>query len=186
MTGDSARIEWDGGVMDGAFPVRLPVWWARRGESGPHPDLPGVSGRFIVLRHPKRFLRFEGILARMLKGPKELRRTLDDMNSLLWELCDGHRDFEEICAHLNKTFHERIDPVAERAEAALRQLNTLGFLAFSREEFEDHWPTGPGIDPSGELEVTRDSALDSTPIPGDRIDCLYILDPQRAHTTWPS
>ena len=170
MSDDSARLEWDGGVLEGAWPVRLPVWWARRGEAGPHPDGPGVSGRFIVLRHPKQFLRFEGILARILKGPKELRRTLDDMNSLLWELCDGHRDFEEICVHLNETFHERIDPAAERAEAALRQLNTLGFLAFSRVEFKDYWPTGPGIDPSGELEATRDPALDSTPIAGDRMD----------------
>ena len=170
MSDDSARLDWDGGVLEGAWPVRLPVWWARRGEAGPHPDIPGVSGRFIVLRHPKQFLRFEGFLARFLKGPKELRRTLDDMNSLLWELCDGHRAFEEICEHLNNTFHERIDPAAERTEAALRQLNTLGFLAFSREEFGDLWPTGPGIDPSGELVATSDSNLDCTPITGDRID----------------
>ena len=33
--------------------VRLPVWWGRRGAAGPHPDLEGVTGRFVVIRHPR-------------------------------------------------------------------------------------------------------------------------------------
>ena len=56
--------------LDGAYPIRLPVWWARRGAAGPHPELEGVTGRFIVIRHTKRFKRFEGLLARLLRAPK--------------------------------------------------------------------------------------------------------------------
>ena len=82
--------------LAGSFPIRAPVWWGRRGEPRPHPELPGVSGRFILLCHAKSFRRFEGILAKLLRAPKDLRRPLDEMNSLLWELSNGHRTFEEI------------------------------------------------------------------------------------------
>ena len=27
------------------YPVRLPVWWCRTGEAGPHPDVDGVTGK---------------------------------------------------------------------------------------------------------------------------------------------
>ena len=114
--------------LEGAYPVRLPVWWGRRGAAGPHPELKGVTGRFIVIRHPKKFKWFEGILAKLLRAPKELRRPLDDMNSLLWELCDGTRNFEEICSYLDTTFHERIAPVEERTAAAITRLNQLGLI----------------------------------------------------------
>ena len=158
---DSARES----TMAGAFPVRAPVWWARCGETGPHPDLPGVTGRFVVLRHRKTFGRLEGLLARFLKAPSELRRPLDDLNSLLWELCDGHRDFEEICGYLDDAFDEKVAPVAERCEAALRQLGERGFLMFSKEPFENAWLTGPGIDHEECLGPAND--LDSEPVHGD-------------------
>ena len=137
--------------LEGAYPVRLPVWWGRRGATGPHPELEGVTGRFIVIRHPKRFKRFEGFLARLLRAPKELRRPLDDLNSLLWELCDGTRSFEEICHLMDSTFHERIAPVAERTTAALTRLNQLGLIGLSMNPYDGEWERGPGHDPSGEL-----------------------------------
>lgn len=138
--------------IDEAFPVRLPVWWGRRGAAGPHPELPGVTGRFVVIRHAKRFGRLEGLLARLFRAPGELRRPLDDMNSLLWELCDGTRDFSTLCRLLDDTFHERIAPVEERTAAALARLNQLGLVGLSTTSFEGDWPLGPGIDPSGDLE----------------------------------
>lgn len=153
--------------LAGAFPVRAPVWWARCGEAGAHPDLPGVTGRFIVLRHRKSFRRFEGFLARLMKAPNELRRPLDDLNSLLWELCNGHRNFEEICGYMDDAFDEKVAPAAERTEAALRQLGERGFLMFSHEPFEDAWLTGPGIDPEGGLGPAKD--LDSEPVAGDDV-----------------
>ncbi len=138
--------------LEGAYPVRLPVWWGRRGAAGPHPEIEGVTGRFIVIRHPKKFGRFEGFIARIMRAPKELRRPLDDMNSLLWELCDGTRSYEEICKILDATFNERIAPVGERTEAALTRFNQLGLIGLSKEPYCGDWERGPGYDPSGELE----------------------------------
>jgi hypothetical protein len=137
--------------LSGAYPVRLPVWWGRRGPSGPHPELDGITGRFIVIRHPKKFGRFEGFLARLFKAPNELRRPLDDLNSLLWELCDGHRSFEEICELMDSTFHERIAPVADRTESALIRFNQLGLIGLSKTPHDGNWERGPGHDPSGDL-----------------------------------
>ena len=137
--------------LSGAYPVRLPVWWGRRGPVGPHPELEGVTGRFVVIRHPKRFRRLEGLLARLFRAPNELRRPLDAMNSLLWELCDGRRSFEEICELMDSTYHERIAPVAERTEAALTRFNQLGLIGLSKNPFDGDWERGPGHDPSGEL-----------------------------------
>ena len=137
--------------LSGAYPVRLPVWWGRRGAAGPHPELPGISGRFIVIRHPKKFRRFEGFLAKIFRAPKELRRPLDDMNSLLWELCDGTRSFEELCDVMDTTFNERIAPVVERTAAALTRFNQLGLIGLSKSPYDGEWERGPGFDPSGEL-----------------------------------
>ena len=137
--------------FSGAYPVRLPVWWGRRGAAGPHPELPGISGRFIVIRHPKKFGRFEGFLAKIFRAPKELRRPLDDMNSLHCELCDGTRSFEELCDVMDTTFNERIAPVVERTEAALTRFNQLGLIGLSKSPYDGEWERGPGFDPSGEL-----------------------------------
>ena len=93
------------------YPCRLPVWWGRHGEVEKDPMKSGVSGRLVVLRIPKQFRRFEGVLARLLKAPKEIRRPLDRMNSMLWELCDGSRTFVEICSVLDEVFKEEIAPV---------------------------------------------------------------------------
>jgi hypothetical protein len=164
-----AKIEVDGGVSDsslsGAYPVRAPVWWGRRGEEFLSTELQGVSGRFVVLIHNKSFRRLEKILAKLLKAPRELRRPLDDMNSLLWELCNGHRTFEEIVVLMDEMFDEKVAPAPERTEAALRQLGERGFILFSRTEFEDVWPTGPGIDPEGIIQPKE--GIDSEPIDGD-------------------
>ena len=133
--------------------MRLPVWWGRRGAAGPHPELKGVTGRFIVIRHPKKFKRFEGVIAKLLRAPKELRRPLDDMNSLLWELCDGTRSFGEICDFLDTTFHERIAPVEERTAAAITRLNQLVLIGLSQIPFDGEWECGAGIVPCGELDA---------------------------------
>ena len=156
--------------LSNKFPVRLPVWWARRGAVGPHPLLPGVTGRFILLRHVKKFGRVTGLLAKVMRAPKELRRPLDDLNSLLWELSDGTHTFGEICNLLDATFHERVAPVVERSSSALNQLTALNFIAILDLEFKGAWPLGPGIDPSGELEPPASTLeLDWQPIYGDEV-----------------
>lgn len=154
--------------LAGSYPIRAPVWWGRRGEPRPHPELPGVSGRFILLCHPKSFRRFEGFLAKLLHAPKELRRPLDEMNSLLWELSNGHRTFEEIVSLMDETFTEQVAPAVERTEAALRLLGERGFLLFSKTEFEDVWLTGPGIEPSG--GIIHIDGVDTSAIEGDEVE----------------
>lgn len=154
--------------LSGCFPVRAPVWWGRRGEVLHASDLSGVSGRFVVLRHRKNFKRFEGFLARVLRAPNYLTRPLDEMNSMLWELSDGHRSFEEIIDLMDSVFAEKVAPAAERCEAALRLLGERGFILFSKCEFEDAWLTGPGIDPEGMFSEVE--GIDTEPIEGDMVD----------------
>ena len=103
------------------YPTRCPVWWARRGLVELNINESGVTGRLVVIRIWKesiesgfvgRFFQFfERIMFKITKGPKELRRTLDDMNSLLWELSDGSRNFSEICKIMDEVFAEHISPV---------------------------------------------------------------------------
>ncbi|HJM87292.1 MAG TPA: PqqD family protein [Candidatus Thalassarchaeaceae archaeon] len=169
LGGNMGNIDVDDGgsesTLSGAYPVRAPVWWGRRGEAFLQTELPGVSGRFVVLIHSKSFRRVEKLLAKILRAPRELRRPLDDMNSLLWELCDGHRTFEEIVVLMDEMFDEKVAPANERTESALRQLGERGFILFSRTEFEDAWPTGPGIDPEGVIQPKE--GINSEPIDGD-------------------
>ena len=82
------------------YPCRVPVWWGRHGSVEQDSELIGVSGRLVTLRIAKNFKRYERWLAKILRAPKELRRPLDRMNSVLWELCDGSRTFEAICIEM--------------------------------------------------------------------------------------
>ena len=80
--------------MKDKYPCRLPVWWGNIGDIGAHPDIKGVTGRKVILRIEKRFTRIERLMAKVFRSPREVRRPLDWMNSLLWELCDGNNTFE--------------------------------------------------------------------------------------------
>ena len=82
---------------------------------------------------------------KITKGPRILRRPLDDMNSLLWELSDGSRTFDEICEILDTVFAEHIHPVQERTAIALKQFESLGFIVMLKNKFDKSWPNGPGV-----------------------------------------
>ncbi len=137
------------------YPTRTPVWWARRGLVELNRDELGVTGRLVVIRiwkesrNPKGFGRifyfFENLMFKLMNGPRELRRNLDDMNSLLWELSDGTRTFEEICVVMDEVFAEHISPVEERTAIALKQFESLGFLLMLNDKFDGSWPNGPGV-----------------------------------------
>lgn len=107
------------GTWDDFIPVRLPVDWEYRGEPGLHPDIDGVTGKEVVLLIQKRFTRFEKILAKVMKAPKVVRRTMHPTQSMLWELMDGERNFSEICIIMKSVYHEDIAPVEERVKAYL-------------------------------------------------------------------
>ena len=137
--------------LSNQYPTRLPVWWARHGEVNSHPDIKGVSGRLVVMRFPKKFSRIERFFQRIFRGPIEIRRPLDRMNSLLWELCNGERNFGEICEFLDATFHESIAPVAERTATALRQMQSIGVMIILGNTTDLCWNVSPGITPDGDL-----------------------------------
>ena len=113
------------------YPTRLPVWWCRTGESKSHPDLEGVTGKTVILRFEKKLGRIEKIAAKLFRAPKELRRPLLDKNSVLWELCNGKRTFEEICQHMSETYHEEVSPVVHRTQAGLQVFINLNVLRLS-------------------------------------------------------
>ena len=101
------------------IPVRLPVEWEYRGEAGIHPEIEGVTGKSVVLVIEKKFTKFERLLAKILRAPKTVRRTMHSTQSMLWELMDGERNFQEICAIMESLYHEDIAPVEERMKAYL-------------------------------------------------------------------
>ena len=125
------------GSWDDFIPVRLPVEWEYRGDAGLHPDIDGVTGKEVVLLIQKRFTRFEKILAKLMKAPKVVRRTMHPTQSMLWELMDGERNFSEICNIMKSVYHEDIAPVEERIKAYLEvfvRLNVATVLKPKEEE----------------------------------------------------
>lgn len=151
------------------YPCRTPVWWARVGDVEKDPNLPGVSGRRIVLRIPKQFGRIEGWFAKVLRAPKEIRRPLDQMNSLLWELCDGSRTFGEICAVMDDVFHENIAPVMQRTAAAIGLFQSNNLALMLDEPLNKRWMVGPCKTPEHQVlkPLQEDHGYDCAPVVGD-------------------
>ena len=112
-------------INGNSFPIRLPVNWYTKEPIGKHPDLPGITGKRVIIVIEKKFNLLEKIFAKLFKAPDKLERPLDDMNSLFWELIDGSRTFDEICDIMDNTFHERIAPVSERLNSSLINLINL-------------------------------------------------------------
>ena len=149
----------DGHSLKDKYPCRLPVWWGYIGEPGPYPDIKGITGRRVVLRIQKRFNRIERILAKLLKAPKEVRRPLDSMNSLLWELCNGENRFEDICKILDSVFHEDISPVVERTRRGIENLKSQNLLTVLDERFTGKWSIRSGVTPFNQTLEELDPKL---------------------------
>jgi len=133
------------------YPVRLPVWWCRTGEAGPHPTVDGCTGKRIVLRFEKKFGRIERIFAKLMRAPHELRRPLLEKNSVLWELCNGQRTFAQICEHMNSTFHEEVSPVVHRTQAGIQVFIGLNVMKIVDNIDDIVWNTIPGRVPNGQI-----------------------------------
>tara|TARA_B100000282_G_C31710415_1_gene480829 strand:+ start:749 stop:1135 length:387 start_codon:yes stop_codon:yes gene_type:complete len=119
------------------IPTRLPVNWEYRGEPGIHPEIEGITGRNVVFLIEKQFTRFEKVLAKILRAPKIVKRPMHYTQSMLWELMDGTRTFEEICIVMDSLYHEDVAPVEERVKAYLEvfvRLNVATVLKFKEEE----------------------------------------------------
>ena len=105
----------------------------------------------VIIRPPKSLSKFESLIAHFTKAPNELRRPLDDMNSLLCELMDGSRTLEQITQLMDLTFHERITPVDERVEASVTNLMALGLAVVRNSPINGEWDISPLHDPSESL-----------------------------------
>ncbi|MBN1390355.1 MAG: PqqD family peptide modification chaperone [Candidatus Thermoplasmatota archaeon] len=97
------------------FPVRSEVEWFYR------------DGR-VVLEYPKNFNRLERQLHKVLKGPKNIRRPLDEVGTLLWEMSDGEHSLVEIYLEQQKRFHERVEPVDKVVGGLLETMLELGLM----------------------------------------------------------
>ena len=156
-------------TYSGTYPCRVPVWWGRYGEASKHPDVPGVTGRKVILRIPKKFSKFERFLARIFRAPREVRRPLDQMNSMLWELSNGQRTFEEVCEHMNAAFQEEIAPVVDRTAAGIDALKRRNLMTTLNEAFNQKWCIQPGEVPPHQTlrDLGHEFTIDSEPIEGD-------------------
>lgn len=163
-------VDVDKHTYSGTYPCRVPVWWGRYGEAGPHPDLDGVSGRRIVLRIEKKFNRFERLLARLFRAPREVRRPLDSKNSMLWELANGTRTFEEICIQMNEVFQEEIAPVVDRTASGIDALKRRNLMTVLSDEFSHKWSIGPGETPEHQTlaPLAEGMKIDAEAIDGDQ------------------
>lgn len=115
-------------------PIRADIDWEFFGPSGPHPDIDGVCGKRVRIIQAKNLTRLERIIAGIVKGPETVKRELDDLNSLLWELMDGSRTFDEICFLMEHNFHERILPTRERVLSSIDQMVSLGYVSILQAE----------------------------------------------------
>ena len=146
-------------IMYGKYPCRLPVWWGLFGEVGLEPEISNISGRKVILRIEKKFNRFESILAKMFRAPKEIRRPLDEKNSMLWQLCDGTRKFEDICEILDSLFHEDISPVMHRTAAGINLLKEKNLMTILDSKFTRKWAISQGITPNNQTLKPLDESL---------------------------
>ena len=64
------------------IPVRIPVKWEFRGEPGIHPEIEGITGKNVVFIIDKTFTRFEKFLAKILRAPKVVKRTMHPTQSM--------------------------------------------------------------------------------------------------------
>ena len=144
------------------YPVRMPVYWGFRGEAMKgSPDI-GLSGREVVIVLLKTASKLETILMKIFRGPKDLKIPLLEKNSILWQLCDGQRNFAEICSVMDNIFNEDIAPVIQRTALALEQLKKRKLIVMVEDAKSADWDKNPlFIDPRLDSNLFDDLDLDS-------------------------
>ena len=119
------------------IPHRLDVEWEFSGDAGIHPEIDGINGRSVVFVITKTFNRFERMLAKILRAPKVVRRTMHPTQSMLWELIDDQRTFLEICSIMDRLYHEDIAPVGPRIKAYLEVFVRLNVVTVFKPREEE-------------------------------------------------
>jgi hypothetical protein len=111
----------------GSYPVRNPVSWHK--ENG-----------IAVITYKKEFTKFESWLQRRIGGPEIVRRTMDEMATIIWELSDGRHSIKEICDILDKRYHEEVEPVLEYVHKVLVILLERNLIRLERTKPENPLP----------------------------------------------
>jgi hypothetical protein len=119
------------------IPHRLDVEWEFIGDAAIHPEIEGIRGRSVVFCITKTFNRFERLLAKVLRAPKQVRRTMHPTQSMLWELIDNQRNFLEICSIMERLYHEDIVPVGPRIQAYLEVFVRLNVVTVFKPQKEE-------------------------------------------------
>jgi|TARA_B100001250_G_C19785118_1_gene783781 hypothetical protein len=115
--------------LSGCYPVRNEIPWGYDSRRGP---IDG-DGRIAILFIPKKFRRIERLVHKILGGSNHLRRPMDALMTVVWELCDGTNSFEQLCNQLDDIFKEEIAPVDERTCAAIDNLGRSGLIEIHRQ-----------------------------------------------------
>jgi hypothetical protein len=97
------------------FPIRSEVKWYQRGD-------------IVVLEYPKNLTRMEKRINKLIKGPENIKRPLDEVGTLLWKLSDGEHSLLDIYMEEQETFHERVEPLDKVVGSLLETLLKLGLL----------------------------------------------------------
>ncbi|HJL55057.1 MAG: hypothetical protein QGH57_01655 [Candidatus Thalassarchaeaceae archaeon] len=116
-----------------SFPTRAPVYWEV------------VESGQVVIMHEKSLSGFELLLSNLMRAPKSIQRTLDEMNSLLWNLMDGNNNLAEIVVRMDLAFAEKIAPVNERVALSIKSFLNLGLAVIIVQPEELKWDTGPCV-----------------------------------------
>ena len=144
------------------YPVRMPVYWGFRGEAMKGSPDKGLSGREVVIVLLKTSSKLERILMKLFRGPKVLKIPLLEKNSILWQLCDGKRNFAEICYAMDNIFNEDIAPVIQRTALALEQLKKRKLIVMVENVNSAEWDKNPlYVDPRLDSELFSNMELDS-------------------------
>ena len=73
----------------------------------------------------------DNVVGKLLKkvfSNRPVRVHLDDVGASVWRLCDGERTVHQIGESLHESFGERIEPVYDRLETFLTQMQRSGLI----------------------------------------------------------
>jgi hypothetical protein len=69
-----------------------------------------------------------GRLLKKVLSNRPVRVHLDDVGTSVWRLCDGDRTVKQIGEALHEQFGERIEPVYDRLETYLKQMQRADLI----------------------------------------------------------
>jgi hypothetical protein len=98
-----------------SYPIRCPVKWRME------------NGRAVII-FKKSLSKIEKKLQKVIWGPENVRRPLDEIGTQIWILCDGEHTILDICTELDKKHHEKVEPVLKRVVGFLEILLKLDLV----------------------------------------------------------